>query len=87
MDTGLFKKLAVIIAMAGAMTAVAVSYIETHNQQPVAPLFHIAAPLQLSSHRLELARCRQLGEAATRDRNCLETWKETRERFLGKGEK
>lgn len=33
--------------------------------------------------RKELRRCQRLGEAATRDRDCLAAWSENRRRFLG----
>lgn len=33
--------------------------------------------------RQELRRCQRLGEAATRDADCLAAWSENRRRFLG----
>ncbi|GAB5373792.1 MAG: hypothetical protein AcusKO_02540 [Acuticoccus sp.] len=44
------------------------------------------APPQDNSRSLELRRCRDLGEAALQDQQCVEAWQANRRRFFGTGE-
>jgi conjugative transfer region protein TrbK len=83
MDGWVFARLAAVIIVALAVTAAAV-----HLARQDAPAGTIPSSSPNSdAPRIDplhaaLQRCRELGEAATRDRDCLTAWDENRRRFL-----
>lgn len=82
MDGKVLARLGAIVFVAIAITATAIEM--TRKEEP--PAAPAARQLQPSApHPLRAAqrRCQQLGEAATRDPECLRVWAETRDRFLG----
>ncbi|MDB5411669.1 MAG: hypothetical protein JWR10_4 [Rubritepida sp.] len=85
MDGWVFARLAavIIVAVAVAVTAVAIPLVRDENssgpQSSPPTTTETSRPDPL---RETLRRCRQLGEAATRDAACLAAWDENRRRFL-----
>lgn len=83
MDGKVLARLAAVIIVAVAGTAAAV-----HLARQDAPSgagrvrpANTEAP-RVDPLRERLQRCRELGEAATRDDDCIATWEENRRRFL-----
>lgn len=78
-----FARIAAIAFVAFAITATILALREDHRPAavttapPAVQEQNDADPLQA-----ELRRCQVLGEAATRDPECLEAWAESRRRFL-----
>ncbi|ABI61958.1 Conjugal transfer protein trbk [Granulibacter bethesdensis] len=52
-------------------------------QKPVVPVTTEVSTAPADPMREALARCRFMGEVATRDPGCLKTWADNRRRFLG----
>ena len=81
MDGKLLARLGAIVFVAVAITATAIE-MTRKDEEPVQasrPSEDTPADPQRQAQR----RCQLLGEAASRDSECLRTWAETRERFLG----
>jgi conjugative transfer region protein TrbK len=70
------------VAIAITATAVEVTRDKTPADAlpPVPPVAQQDDPL-----RAELVRCQELGEAGSRDHDCLRSWAENRRRFLAPG--
>ena len=82
MDGKMLARLAAIVFVAIAITA---SLIEMSREDEPAPkLSAPAAPLISDPARTDLRRCQQLGRSALEDEDCLATWQQTRDRFLGR---
>ncbi|MEH3117270.1 MAG: putative entry exclusion protein TrbK-alt [Methylorubrum populi] len=64
-----------------AITAAAIEM--TREEKPVVPVTVEVSTGPVDPLREALARCRLMGEAATRDPGCLKTWADNRARFLG----
>lgn len=64
-----------------AITAAAIEM--TREEKPVVPVTVEVSTAPADPMREALARCRFMGEAATRDAGCLKTWADNRARFLG----
>lgn len=82
MDGKMLARLGAIIFVAIAITATVIEMTRKEEPAPAppAPTFQPSAdPLRDS-----LRRCQQLGEAAVRNPDCLATWAESRDRFLGR---
>ncbi|MBB4303151.1 conjugative transfer region protein TrbK [Rhodobium orientis] len=81
------KTLARIAAIAFVAVAITATVLElTQEPEPLSDAVSAPAPTWASDVdlvRRELRRCQRLGEAATRDRDCLAAWSENRQRFLG----
>ena len=82
MDGKVLARIAAIVFVAVAVTAAAIEM--TREEYPVptpaAPTLQAPPdPLRQSQRR-----CQQMGEAAAQDLDCLRTWSETRDRFLGR---
>lgn len=81
MDGKLLARLGAIVFVAVAITATAIE-MTRKEEEPVQALRPSedtpADPLGQAQRR-----CQLLGEAAARDTECLRTWAETRDRFLG----
>jgi len=83
MDGKMFARLAAVIIVAVAVTAAAIHLV---RQDAPAGTNPSASPTSEAPRtdplRATLQRCRELGEAATRDVECLAAWDENRRRFL-----
>lgn len=81
MDSKMLVRLGAVIFVAIAITATVIEM----TRQEDAPRVRTAPQLQPSADPLQamLRRCQGLGEAATRDADCLSAWAESRDRFLG----
>lgn len=82
MDGKLFARLCAVVFVAVAITATAIEMTRKEEEPPVQasrPSEEIPADPLREAQR----RCQLLGEAAVRDTECLRTWAETRDRFLG----
>jgi conjugative transfer region protein TrbK len=83
MDGWVFVRLAAVIMVAVASTATAIHLVrEEKSSGPQS-----SPPTAIETSRPDpvretLQRCRQLGEVATRDAECLAAWDENRQRFL-----
>jgi conjugative transfer region protein TrbK len=83
MDGWVFARLAAVIIVAVAVTATAIHLVrEEKSSGPQPSPSTIAETLRPNPLREMLWRCRQLGEAATRNAECLAAWDENRHRFL-----
>ncbi|MBO9421645.1 hypothetical protein FIV06_07150 [Labrenzia sp. THAF191b] len=83
MDGRMLARLAAIVFVAIAITA---SLIEMSRKDDPAP--KLTAPATQPSDdtvRADLRRCQQMGRAAVDDQDCLATWQQSRDRFLGRG--
>lgn len=83
MDGWVFARLAAVVIVAVAVTAAAIQL--TRDDQSTGPQSSpptIAETPRTDPMRETLQRCRQLGEAATRDAECLAAWDENRRHFL-----
>jgi conjugative transfer region protein TrbK len=80
MDSKMLVRLGAVIFVAIAITA---TVIEMSRQEDT-PRVRTAPQLQPSADplRATLRRCQRLGQAATRDADCLSAWAESRDRFL-----
>lgn len=83
MDGWVFARLAAVVIVAVAVTAAAIHLAreEELSELQSSPPTAIETP-RTDPLRETLGRCRQLGEAATRDAACLAAWDENRRRFL-----
>lgn len=82
MDGKLLARLGAIVFVAVAITATA---IEMTRKEEEAPALALRPSEETPADPLRRAqrRCQLLGEAAARDNECLRTWAETHDRFLG----
>lgn len=82
MDGKLLARLGAVVFVAVAITATAIEMTRKEEEPPSQTLRPVqdtpADPLRAAQRR-----CQLLGELAARDTECLRTWAETRERFLG----
>ncbi len=82
MDGKMLARLGAIIFVALAITATVIEMTrkaEPSRGRPAPELQRPADPLRQS-----LRDCQRLGEAAASDPDCLATWAENRDRFLGR---
>ena len=75
-------RIGAIIFVAFAITATVIQM--TRKDEPVRPGSAPALAPSADPLRAAQRRCQQMGEAAARDPECLRTWAETRDRFLGR---
>ena len=83
MDGTVLARIAAIVFIAIAATAAVIEM--TRENDPIAR--RAAAPVAEPAAdplRDQLRRCQQLGQSAADDPNCLATWAENRDRFLGR---
>ncbi|BCH27864.1 putative entry exclusion protein TrbK-alt [Mesorhizobium sp. L-8-3] len=78
----MLARIALIIVLALAMTAEAIHRAREDLSAAIPPATAGAEAVRPSALGDALKRCQQLGEAATRDAGCLDTWDENRRRFL-----
>ncbi|ABS65996.1 conserved hypothetical protein [Xanthobacter versatilis] len=82
MDGKLLARLGAIVFVAVAITATAIEMTRKEEE----PAGQVLRPVEVTPAdplRQAQRRCQLLGEAASRDTECLRTWAETRDRFLG----
>ncbi|MEF3365626.1 putative entry exclusion protein TrbK-alt [Methylocystis sp. 9N] len=82
MDGKLFARLGAIVFVAVAITATAIEMTRKEEEPPVQAL-QPSEDTPADPLRQAQRRCQLLGEAAARDTECLRTWAETRDHFLG----
>ncbi len=88
MDGKTLARIGAIIVVTIAITAAVIELrADQDRSAPVARSVSSTDHSSTSSLRRERLRCQTLGEAATRDRACLDAWAESRRRFLGVGPK
>lgn len=84
MDGKTLARIGAIICVAIAITAAVLEM--RLDRRPSPPSERLGPPAQDTTTdplQEQLLRCQRLGEAATRDQDCLEAWAESRRRFLG----
>ena len=82
MDGKLLARLGAIVFVAVAITATAIE-MTRKEEEPPARALRRSEDMPADPLREAQRRCQLLGEAAARDTECLRTWAETRDRFLG----
>lgn len=83
MDGWVFARPAAVVIVTVAITAAAIQLAREENSPgPQSSPPATAETPRTDPLRETLRRCRQLGEAATRDAECLAAWDEDRRRFL-----
>ena len=83
MDGWVFARLAAVVIVAVAVTAAAIQLVrEEKSSGPQSSPPTATETPRTDPLRETLRRCRQMGEAATRDVECLAAWDENRHRFL-----
>lgn len=86
MDGKALARIGAIVFIAVVLTATLLE----RTREPESQSDTVSAPAPAGAAaadpaRRELRRCQRLGEAATRDRDCLAAWSDNRQRFLGTG--
>jgi conjugative transfer region protein TrbK len=81
MDGKLLARLGAIVFVAVAITATAIEM--TRKEEEPVQASRPTEDMPADPLRQAQRRCQLLGEAAARDTECLRTWAETRDRFLG----
>lgn len=82
MDGKLLARLGAIVFVAVAITATAIEMTRKEEERPVQAV-RPSDDMPADPLREAQRRCQLLGEAAARDPDCLRTWAQTRDRFLG----
>ena len=86
MDGRVLARIAVIAIVAVAITAAAIQLARQEAPLGARPSPPAAEAPEADPFSERLDRCRQMGEAATRDADCLAAWEENRNRFLAPAE-
>ena len=81
MDGKILARLGAIVFVAVAVTATAIEM--TRKEEEPVQASRPSEDTPADPLRQAQRRCQLLGEAAARDTECLRTWAETRDRFLG----
>ena len=82
MDGKMLARLSAIIFVAIAITATAIEVTRKEEPAQVRPARALQPPRD--PMRDSLRRCQQLGQMAVSNPDCLATWAESRDRFLGR---
>ena len=82
MDGKLLARLGAVVFVAVALTATAIE-MTRKEEEPNAQASRPSEAMPADPLRDAQRRCQLLGEAAAHDAECLRTWAETRDRFLG----
>lgn len=82
MDGKMLARLGAIIFVAVAITATAIE-MTRKEEAPASVPVRLHEPSR-DTLREEQRRCRQLGQKAAEDAECMRVWAETRDRFLGR---
>lgn len=80
MDGKTFARIGAVAFAGVAITATIVEH--TRKEEEPTATVPLSRP-DIDPRRMVLRRCRDMGEAATRDPVCLRAWAENRDRFLG----
>ncbi|NSZ58410.1 putative entry exclusion protein TrbK-alt [Agrobacterium tumefaciens] len=83
MDGKMLARLGAVVFVGVAITAAVIEFTRQPEPTEVRPLARERS--DTGDIRQRLRRCRDMGEAATRDPACLDIWAENRERFLKQG--
>ncbi|MEO3434618.1 putative entry exclusion protein TrbK-alt [Inquilinus sp. CAU 1745] len=75
-------RIGAIVFVAFAITATVIEMTREDDPAPVRAAPTVQRPAD--PLRATLRRCQRLGEAATRDADCLAAWAASRDRFLGR---
>ena len=87
MDGKMLTRIGAIVFVSIAMTAAVIDMARRDAPAPNRPPPAIGADTPRADPlRDSLVRCQGMGEAATRDPECLDAWAENRRRFLGRTE-
>ncbi|RUV65669.1 conjugal transfer protein TrbK [Mesorhizobium sp. M5C.F.Ca.IN.020.14.1.1] len=87
MDSKMLARLTLVIVLSVAITAEAVHRAREDLSAATRPSPRTGSEMpRTDPMRGKLRRCQQMGEAATRDAECLATWQENRRRFLSPAE-
>lgn len=81
MDGKTLTRIGAVIFVALAITATAIEMTRT-PEEPEVRILRPDLDAQTAPSRPMLRRCRDMGEAATRDPACLKAWAQNRDRFL-----
>lgn len=83
MDGNVLARLAAVVIIAVAITAAAIHLARDDAPAGLNPSPSAITAAPRADHlRAALQRCREMGEAATSDENCLAVWDENRRHFL-----
>lgn len=82
MDGKLLARLGAIVFVAVVITVTAIE-MTRKEEEPAGQVLRPVQDAPADPLREAQRRCQLLGEAAARDTECLRTWAETRDRFLG----
>lgn len=82
MDGKLLARLGAVVFVAVAITATAIE-MTRKEEEPASQVLRPVQVMPADPLREAQRRCQLLGEAASRDTECLRVWAETRDRFLG----
>ncbi|MAS14755.1 MAG: conjugal transfer protein TrbK [Nitratireductor sp.] len=85
MDGKMLARLGAVVFVGVAITATVIELTRKSEEPQVRTLVHERD--DTDALRQVLRRCRDMGEAATRDPACLDVWAENRDRFLGQSPK
>ncbi|WP_395023288.1 putative entry exclusion protein TrbK-alt [Dongia sp.] len=85
MDGKILARLSAVVFVGVAITATVIELTRKPEEPQVRTLVHERD--DTDALRQVLRRCRDMGEAATRDPTCLDVWAKARDRFLGQGPK
>ena len=81
MDGKMFARIGAVVFVGVAITATAIEMTRP-PQEPEVRILRPDLDAQTAPSRPMLRRCRDMGEAATRDPVCLKAWAQNRDRFL-----
>jgi conjugative transfer region protein TrbK len=82
MDGKTLARLGAVVFVGVAIAATAVD-LKRNDDEPQVQIVGPVRQGEVAAHRQILRRCRDMGEAATRDPACLKVWADNRDRFLG----
>lgn len=85
MDDKMLARLGAVVFVGVAITATVIELTRKPEEPQVRTLVHERD--DTDALRQVLRRCRDMGEAATRDPACLDVWAKARDRFLGQSPK
>ena len=88
MEGKVLARIGAIVFVAVVITATVIELARRDEPAPTrpSPTTGVESP-RADPLRARLARCQEMGEAATRDPDCLSAWAENRRRFLGQTER
>jgi conjugative transfer region protein TrbK len=82
LNASMLARLVAVVAIAVGITATAVHMAREDKAGPQPSPPAASEPPRTDPLRETLRHCQQLGEAATRDADCLAAWDQNRRRFL-----